>query len=101
VSLYLGSVAIAHHEGIDTLFTFTEIRLVEHFQRLGVPIRSIHPPVSHKGVRLPCMLDVAETVGCFQPYVRGLYDEIVSQMNRQYSGGMSDGLEIKTGKSTT
>lgn len=101
ISLYLGSVAIAHHEGIDTLFTFTEFRLVEHFQRLGVPIRPIHPPVSHKGVRLPCMLDVSETVNGFQPYVRGLYEEIVAQVDRQYSGGMSNGLEIRTGKSTT
>lgn len=101
ISLYLGSVAIAHHEGIETLFTFTEIRLVEHFQRLGVPITPIHPPVSHKGVRLPCMLSVNETVKGFQPYVRGLYDEIVAQMDHQYSGGMSDGLEIKTGKSAS
>jgi len=97
VSLYLGSIALAEYSSINTLFTFTELRLVTHFARLGVPIRPINSPVDHKGIRLPCVLDVRETIDSFSPFVRGVYSEIRRQIVSQRQQGAT-AVEISTGR---
>ncbi len=97
VSLYLGSIALAEYSSINTLFTFTELRLVTHFARLGVPIRPINSPIDHKGIRLPCVLDVRETIDSFSPFVRGVYSEIRRQIVGQRQQGAT-AVEISTGR---
>jgi N-acyl amino acid synthase of PEP-CTERM/exosortase system len=97
VSLYLGSIALAEYSSINTLFTFTELRLVTHFAKLGVPIKPINNPIDHKGVRLPCVLDVHETIESFNPFVRGVYNEIKRQIvGQRQRGATAD--EMSTGK---
>lgn len=97
VSLYLGSIALAEYSSINTLFTFTELRLVTHFAKLGVPIKPINSPIDHKGVRLPCVLDVRETIESFNPFVRGVYNEIKRQIVGQRQRG-AIAVEMSTGK---
>jgi len=96
VSLYLGSIALAEYSSINTLFTFTELRLVTHFAKLGVPIKPINSPIDHKGVRLPCVLDVRETIESFNPFVRGVYNEIKRQIVGQRQQGAT-AVEMSTG----
>lgn len=97
VSLYLGSIALAEYSSLSTLFTFTELRLVSHFAKLGVPIKPINSPVDHKGIRLPCVLDVKETIQNFSPFVRGVYNEIRRQIVDQRQHGAT-AVEISTGQ---
>lgn len=58
IGLYMSAIALAHHNGIETLFVLTEPRLANHFAKLGVDIRAIGSAVEHRGARVPSMLDV-------------------------------------------
>lgn len=80
ISLYLGAVALAAHNGIDTLFVLTEPRLAVHFARLGVKIRQIGGPVMHRGARIPSMLKVPEIISDLKPSLRPLWEHIHAEM---------------------
>ena len=62
IGLYMGAVSLAAHRNIDYLFILTEPRLAEHFSRLGCAIRQIGDPVSHRGLRVPSVIDVQRVI---------------------------------------
>lgn len=80
ISLYLGVVALAARNQIDTLFLLTEPRLATHFARLGVNIRQIGQPVMHRGIRLPSMINVPELVKELRPFLHPLWELIYTAM---------------------
>lgn len=84
VGLYLGIVALARRFDIDTLFLLTEPRLATHFSKLGVKVRPVGAPVEHRGIRVPAMLNVRETVSGLRFYVRPLYKVIVREIDAAY-----------------
>ncbi|CAH1746199.1 conserved protein of unknown function [Thauera humireducens] len=85
IGLYMGAIALAARSGIDVLFVLTEPRLTSHFARLGVNIRQIGDPVSHRGTRVPSMLDVQETIREMRPTMRPLWREIHRQIECSYA----------------
>lgn len=82
VSLYLGAIALAERNGLDTLFVLTEPRLAAHFSRLGVNIRQIGGPVSHRGIRIPSMLTVREVIEEMRPTLRPLWAVVSEEISR-------------------
>lgn len=82
--LYLGMVAQARHHGIETLFMLTERRLTKQLARLGVAMRTIGPPIEHRGTRYPSMMRVQEVIDGFNFFVRPLFAAIASEMETAY-----------------
>lgn len=80
ISLYLGVVALAARNQIDTLFLLTEPRLATHFARLGVDIRQIGQPVMHRGMRIPSMIDVPTLIKGLRPFLHPLWELIYAAM---------------------
>lgn len=80
ISLYLGVVALAARNQIDTLFLLTEPRLITHFGRLGVNIRQIGQPVMHRGARIPSMIETQEIINNLRPFLRPLWELIYAAM---------------------
>lgn len=62
IGLYMGAVSLAARRNIDYLFVLTEPRLAEHFSRLGAAVRQIGGPVSHRGIRVPSVIDVQAVI---------------------------------------
>lgn len=87
VSLYLGAIALAERNGLDTLFVLTEPRLATHFARLGVDIRQIGGPVSHRGVRIPSMLKVREVIDDMRPTLRPLWTVVRDEIAQSFVAG--------------
>lgn len=81
IALYLGAYAIAQREGIDYLFTFTELRLFNHLVKLGVPVKVIGGSIHHKGLRVPAVVSVPGIAASLNPYVRAIYGQIVRDLN--------------------
>jgi N-acyl amino acid synthase of PEP-CTERM/exosortase system len=81
VALYLGAYAIAQREGIEYLFTFTELRLFNHLIKLGLPIRVIGPSIEHKGLRVPAVLNVSSIASGLNPSIQAIYAPIVRDIN--------------------
>ncbi len=82
IGLYLGAVALAARNGIDTLFVLTEPRLASHFARLGVEIRQIGGPVDHRGLRIPSTLDVASIIRNMRFLVRPIWRLVQEEIDR-------------------
>ena len=84
VGLYLGAISLAAHNGLDILFVLTEPRLANHFSRLGVEIRQIGGPISHRGIRVPSVIEVQSVIRgmrmMMQPLWRTVNEEIVSSI---------------------
>lgn len=80
IGLYLGAISLAVHKDIETLFVLTEPRLASHFSKLGVDIRQIGAPISHRGVRVPSMMDVNSIIrnmrSLMRPFWRAVHEEI-------------------------
>lgn len=85
VGLYLGSIALALHHGIDHLFMLTEPRLSLHFRKIGFIIDQIGGPVEHRGTRVPSLLRARETVDGLRSNLRGMYDVIASSIRDAYA----------------
>ncbi|WP_394789928.1 PEP-CTERM/exosortase system-associated acyltransferase [Rhodoferax sp.] len=85
VSLYIGALAMAKRQGIETLFTLTEPRLAEHFGKLGVNIIPIGGPVEHRGQRVPSMLVVDEVYKGIRLMMRPLWHAINEQIDAAYA----------------
>mgnify|MGYP001209085939 CR=1 FL=1 len=92
VGLYLGSIALALHHGIDHLFMLTEPRLALHFRRIGFVIDQVGGPVEHRGVRVPSLLRAAETVEGLRSNLRGMYDVIDASIKNAYAERASSGI---------
>lgn len=88
IGLYLGAVALAHRNNIDTLFVLTEPRLASHFAKLGVDIRQIGGAVEHRGARVPSMMDVQSIIKnmrfLVKPMWRVILEEIDQTMENQH-----------------
>lgn len=84
-SLYLGAYAIAQREHIQYLFTFTELRLLNHLNKLGVPLNVIGASIQHKGLRVPAVVNVFSLVSRLNPFVRALYEQITQEIEAAYS----------------
>lgn len=84
VSLYMGAIAIAAREGIDTLFVLTEPRLASHFAKLGVRITRIGGPIEHRGTRIPSMIDVRDVIDNMRLLMRPLWREVVAEIDQSY-----------------
>jgi N-acyl amino acid synthase of PEP-CTERM/exosortase system len=84
VGLYLGVVAAATLHDIQRLFVLTEPRLSEHLHRLGLRVIRIGPPVEHRGVRVPSMIDVAPVAQGLHSMVRPLYEHILDSLRSGY-----------------
>jgi N-acyl amino acid synthase of PEP-CTERM/exosortase system len=84
VGLYLGMLAQARRQGIETLFVLTEPRLASHLSRLGVRLTRIGAPVEHRGTRVPSMMRVNEVIEGFGAFVRPLFDVIAGEIVDAY-----------------
>jgi N-acyl amino acid synthase of PEP-CTERM/exosortase system len=91
VGLYLGSIALALHHGIDHLFMLTEPRLALHFRKIGFVIDQIGGPVEHRGTRVPSLLRGRETVEGLRSNLRGMYDVIEASIKDAYARQLSAG----------
>lgn len=81
ISLYMGAIALAHRNDIDTLFVLTEPRLANHFAKLGVDIRQIGSAVEHRGARIPSMLDVNSVIKNMRFILRPIWRVVEQQID--------------------
>lgn len=86
LGLYLGMIALARRQGIETLFVLTEPRLAGHLSRLGVKIRQIGGPVDHRGVRIPSMMSVEGIIKGMNRLARPLYRVIEKEIDAALTG---------------
>ena len=99
VSLYLGAYVVAQREGLQYLFTFTELRLRDHLARLGIPMFEAGDLVHHKGLRAPAVIEVSSIADTMTPFVRTLCRQIVQDVEAGYSG-MAPGRQSAARKPT-
>jgi N-acyl amino acid synthase of PEP-CTERM/exosortase system len=81
LGLFLGAVALARQLGIKTIFFLTEPRLSRHFEKLGFPVQQIGGPIGHRGVRVPSMASVDETINGLRFYMRPIYKVVARQID--------------------
>ncbi|MBI2380379.1 MAG: PEP-CTERM/exosortase system-associated acyltransferase [Gammaproteobacteria bacterium] len=84
VGLYMGMLAMARREGIDTLLLLTEPTLAIHFTRLGVRLTPIGEPIEHRGTRLPFLMQVEPTIEKMSFIVKPLFNAIAEDVERGY-----------------
>lgn len=84
VGLYLGMLAMAKRNEIETLYVLTEPVLAKHFKRLGIKLLPIGNPVEHHGERIPLMMSVKQTLSNLNLFVRPLFKEISKEMDSRY-----------------
>jgi N-acyl amino acid synthase of PEP-CTERM/exosortase system len=94
VGLYLGSIALARHHGIDHLFMLTEPRLALHFRKIGFVIDQIGRAVEHRGTRIPSLLRARETVNGLRPNLRSMYAVIEASIDSGYRASREAGLPL-------
>ncbi|MBS0372189.1 MAG: PEP-CTERM/exosortase system-associated acyltransferase [Proteobacteria bacterium] len=85
IGLYLGVIALAKHEGIETLFVLTEPRLADHFAKLGVKITQIGGPVEHRGIRVPSMMNVDSIIKGLRFFVKPIWRVVAEEIEAGYS----------------
>ncbi len=78
--LYLGTIELGRLNGVETLFILTEERLAHHLRRLGVKIKSIGPPIEHRGQRLPSVMSASGIIKDLNILVRPLYRTIAAEV---------------------
>lgn len=87
IGLFLGAIALAARNGVETLFILTEPRLASHFAKLGVDVRQIGGPVEHRGTRIPSMMDVQGIIKgmrfLLKPMWRTIQEEITVAYDRE------------------
>lgn len=82
--LYLGMLAQAQRQGIETLFMLTERSLARQLTRLGVGLRTIGRPIEHRGTRYPSMMSVQEVIDGFSFFVKPLFAVIATEIDQAY-----------------
>lgn len=85
IGLYLGVIALAKHEGIETLFVLTEPRLADHFAKLGVKITQIGGPVEHRGIRIPSMMNVDNIIKSLRFFVKPIWRVVAEEIEAGYT----------------
>ncbi|MCB1959284.1 MAG: PEP-CTERM/exosortase system-associated acyltransferase [Rhodocyclaceae bacterium] len=81
IGLYLGAVALAVRNDVDTLFVLTEPRLASHFSKLGVELTQIGGPVDHRGIRVPSMMNVQSIIKGLRFMVKPIWRAVEEQIN--------------------
>lgn len=94
LGLYLGLIALARHQGIETLFVLTEPRLAAGISRLGVDVQQIGGPIEHRGMRIPSMMNVKRIIKGMNPYVRPFFNVISAEIEAGMDGDPSHGSGI-------
>ena len=84
ISLYLGAVALAVRNEVDTIFVLTEPRLASHFGKLGVNIEQIGGPIEHRGTRVPSMMDVQSIIKGLRFMVKPIWRVVQEQIEQSY-----------------
>lgn len=84
VGLYMGALSLAVHQKIDKMFVLTEPRLAKNIARLGVEIQQIGPPVSHRGTRVPSVIDVKSAVRGWNMMLRPLWRTVDEEINASF-----------------
>lgn len=82
ISLYMGTIKLAHSHGVNYLFMLTEPRLASHFQKLGADLQIIGDSVNHRGKRIPSMLNINEVINNMRFIFRPLYRTIVADIEK-------------------
>ena len=85
VGLYLGTIALARLNQIETLFLLTEPRLASHLRKFGVNIRTIGAPIEHRGQRVPSMMRTRDVLNNLWAVFRPLYRTIAQQIAHEGS----------------
>ncbi|MGE5386971.1 MAG: PEP-CTERM/exosortase system-associated acyltransferase [Betaproteobacteria bacterium] len=98
LGLYLGLIAIARHQGIETLFVLTEPRLAAGISRLGVDVQQIGGPIEHRGTRIPSMMNVKRIIKGLNPYVRPFFNVIAAEVEAGMNGDPSHGGGVSVAK---
>jgi N-acyl amino acid synthase of PEP-CTERM/exosortase system len=80
VGLYLGIIAQARRQHIETLVVLTEPRLARHLSRLGVAIEQIGGEIEHRGRRIPSMMSVSEIIAGFGFIMRPFFEVVSEQI---------------------
>ncbi|SER49025.1 N-acyl amino acid synthase, PEP-CTERM/exosortase system-associated [Nitrosomonas sp. Nm51] len=78
VSLYLGTMKLAHIHGIEYLFVLTEKRLAQHFSKLGFDITLIGKSIEHRGTRVPSLVCINSSISKMHLPLHSLY-QIIAQ----------------------
>jgi len=84
MGLYLGMLAQARHHGVETLFMLTDRRLAKQLSRLGANMRTIGPPIRHRGERYPSMMSVQEVINGLTFFVRPMFAVIAAEIEAGY-----------------
>ena len=85
VGLYLGVVAAAALHDVQRMFVLTEPRLGTHLHRLGLRVIRIGPPVEHRGLRVPAMIDVGPVEQGMHAMMRPLYEHVQGCVGAAYA----------------
>lgn len=85
IGLYMGAVSLAARRDIDYLFVLTEPRLASHFARLGGAIQQIGGPVSHRGLRVPSVIDVQRVIRDMRFMLRPLWRTVDEEIGSSLS----------------
>lgn len=85
VSLYLASISMALHEGLEHMFVLTEPRLASHFAKIGFDIRQIGGAVEHRGTRVPSYLRPTVIADTLRPMIRPLFQVVRDSVERAYA----------------
>lgn len=83
LGLYLGLVALARWQGLQTLFMLAEPALARSIAHYGVPVVRVGTPVNHRGVRFPYLMQVEAILAGLSGDVRGFYDSIYEKVLRE------------------
>ena len=66
------------------VFVLTEPRLAKHFSHLGVEVRQIGGPISHRGTRIPSLMQVEEIIRNMRSLIRPLWEIVHEQIKRGF-----------------
>lgn len=80
VSLYLGMMALSQWCGIEKVFVITEPRLAAHLAKLGFAMEQIGPPIQHRGLRVPSVIDARASNEGIRSLVRPLWDVVRAEI---------------------
>lgn len=88
ISLYLAAAELARLHRITTCFVLTEVRLADHFRKIGFGPQIIGGAVEHRGTRLPSMIIIPPTIiehlrVNFRPLYQQIAGEIATHLGSQ------------------
>ncbi|GAB4553089.1 MAG: hypothetical protein Tsb0014_46660 [Pleurocapsa sp.] len=85
LSLYLACTAIVNISNIQSVITLMEARLSRHLRRCDIPSRQVGNFVEFHGQRAPFVLSTEEVMNNMSAEIRGLFNNIYSQIKSSVS----------------